>query len=225
MNITPSRNKFHSASQTHKEPSDAELAKLSQNSEEARNLLVLKNMDMVKQATRYVVIEYGLNEQPEEFESIAIIKLLTPEIWKSKLSNIRGYIFRVSKNAIIDELRKDVRQRRFVNQFDETSAMHKTKSLEEYLIDPCSDRTGEMIELEEELLRSIPLVYQSGENQDLIKQIVELSYGIDLGTNPNYENLKGEEIASRLNLNLGTMKTIKFMFNNVVRNRLRNNAA
>lgn len=225
MNITPSRNKFHSASQTHKEPSDAELAKLSQNNEEARNLLVLKNMDMVKQAASYVVIEYGLNEQPEEFESIAIIKLLTPEIWKNKLSNVRGYIFRVAKNAIIDELRKDVRQKRFINQFDETSSTNKAKSLEEYLTDPHPDKTCEMIELEEEILKSIPLVYQSGGNQALIKQIVELSYGIDLGTNPDCEQLKGEEIAKRLDLNLGTMKTIKFMFNNVVRNRLRNNAA
>lgn len=225
MSFAISRSNFHSASQTHKEPSDAELAKLSQDNEEARNLLVLKNMDMVKQAAKYVVIEYGLNEHPEEFESIAIIKLLTPEIWKNKLSNIRGYIFRVAKNAIIDELRKDVRQKRFINQFDETSVMNKAKSLEEYLTDPLSSKTGEMIELEEEILRSIPLVYQSGGNQDLIKQIVELSYGIDLGTNPNCEQLKGEEIASRLNLNLGTMKTIKFMFNNVIRNRLRNSAA
>ena len=230
MSFTIDRSNFSSAIQTHplKQFSDAKLAKLASNNEEAKNLLILRNMNAVEQAAIYVVIKYGLKEPTEEFESIAVTKLLAPEIWKEEISNVPGYIFRVSKNAIIDELRKDIRQRKFINQFNETSSMDKSKTLEEYLLDPLANdlnRNIRMFELEEELIKSIPLVYKTGGNQNLVQQIVELSYGINLGTNPSCKKLKGQEIADKLGINFGTMKTIKFMFNKVVRKRLLEKAA
>ncbi len=208
--------------------SDTELARLATESEEARNLLILRNLHVIKQAAIYVVIERELKELPEEFESIAVIKLLASEIWEKEILNIQNYIFRISKNAIIDEVRKETNQRRFVKQYDETSSLDKPKTLEEYVTDsPANDvnRNNSMLELEEELRRSIPLTYKKGDNESLVQQIVELSYGIDLGTNPSYEKLKGQEIANRFGINLGTMKTIKFMFNQVIRERFLEKAA
>ncbi len=231
MSLTVSRNQLYSARQTQSEInklSNAELAKLARKDESARNLLVIKNKDVIEQAAKYVVIERNLNEHPEEFESIAVIKLLRPDTWEANISDVRNYIFRVSKNAIIDELRKEFRQGRFLSQFNETSSLNKAKTLEEYVTDPMANdlnRNSGMLELEEELLRSIPLVYKTGENPDLVQQIIELSLGIDLGTNPSHNQLKGKEIADNLNIPLTTLKNIKFRFNQEVRNRLVSQAA
>ncbi|OGI13181.1 MAG: hypothetical protein A3I68_04745 [Candidatus Melainabacteria bacterium RIFCSPLOWO2_02_FULL_35_15] len=210
---------------------DVELARLAKDNLNARVHLVTKNLETVKQAARYITFTYHLKEASEEFESVAFIKILTPETWEkyNGKSNPKNFISIVSMNAIRDALTKENRQRRFINQFNEGSKPDQSMSLEEYLVDPLTENPNKrngLPELEEtnyEILKIIPSVYKeqgSRNNLDLIQKTLELSFGIDLGTNPKRTQLKQQEIAKELEIRLSQVKNIKHRFYLLARERL-----
>lgn len=210
---------------------DIELARLAKDNLDARTHLITKNLETVKQAARYITLTHHLKESSEEFESVAFIKVLTPETWKKYdgKSNPKHFISIVSMNAIRDALRVENRQRRFINQFNEKSELDQLLSLEKYLIDPYAkdlNQRNSLPELEEishEILKIIPSVYKeqgSRNNLDLIQKTLELSFGIDLGTNPKRIQLKQQEIAKELGIRLPQVKNIKHRFYLLARERL-----
>lgn len=210
---------------------DIELARLAKSNKEARDYLVLKNLDTVKQAAKYISYSHDLRGNPEELESDALIKLLAPETWEKydlkRRAEPKHFISIVSMNAIRDELRKDGRQRRFLGHINEQNL----NSDQPYLIDPMSEnlnKKNDLPELEEmkgEFLRSLHFIYTRGINTGTVQKIIELSYGIDLGTNREREQLKAKEITNLTGVGIARLKSLKFRFNQILKRRLIDSAA
>lgn len=210
---------------------DVELARRAKDEPDVRNCLVTRHLETVRQAARYVNFAHYLKDPPEDFVNIAFIKILTPKTWEKYdgKSDPKHFISIVSMNAIRDALRVENRQRRFINQFNEKSELDQLLSLEKYLIDPYAkdlNQRNSLPELEEishEILKIIPSVYKeqgSRNNLDLIQKTLELSFGIDLGTNPKRIQLKQQEIAKELGIRLPQVKNIKHRFYLLARERL-----
>ena len=230
MSLTITRNTrqtiIQKSQDTLEKLSDLGLSVLAKDNIDARKLLVLRNQCRVRLAAHIIKQTYGVNKSLEELISDAIPKLLKSNTWKNydkRKSEVPVFITIVSMNAMRTELSR--RTERFL-QFPANEENNPWE--EEQLVDPYakdlnkSDDLPEMEEILRVLKDCIKFTRKRSftNRAQFIQQIIELAYGIDLGTNPDLKELEPKQIAEQLKIKHPSLRTLIHRFKKIARPKI-----